>query len=95
VNTEELFKELNTFCKNKGLEEREAAYLLGLFTKHISALRQLPVSDSLLKDWQMWEDCMLSFLRSHTGLRAKFNEHVDEWNTQIKLPPSAYEREEQ
>lgn len=58
-------------------------------------LRKTDVSDSLLKDWQMWEDCILSFLRSHKGLRAKFNEHVDEWNTHTKLPPSAYERGEQ
>lgn len=53
------------------------------------------VSGSLLKDWQMWEDCILSFLRSHRGLRAKFNEHVDEWNEIKKLPLSAYERVEE
>lgn len=58
-------------------------------------LKQGAVSGSLLKDWQMWEDCILSFLRSHRGLRAKFNEHVDEWNVHTKLPPSAYERGEQ
>ena len=47
----------------------------------------------ILKDWQMWEDCILSFLRSETGVRVKFDKHVDDWNTHTKLPKSAYERE--
>jgi len=51
-------------------------------------------NDLTLKDWQMWEDCILSFLRSEPGLRGKFNQYVDDWNTHTKLPPSAYEREE-
>jgi len=57
----ELLKELTTFCKNKGLEEREAAYLLGLFTKHNEALRQPPVSGSLLSDVDYWKQrCLLA-----------------------------------
>lgn len=44
MNTEKLYKELTVFCKNKGLEEREAAYLLGLFTNYAEALRQQLVS---------------------------------------------------
>lgn len=43
---EKLYKELKGFCKSKGLEEREAAYLLGLFSKHIQALSQPSVSGS-------------------------------------------------
>ena len=44
---EKLFKDLKEFCKSKGLEEREAAYLLGLFMKHEPALRQPPVMGSV------------------------------------------------
>jgi hypothetical protein len=58
-------------------------------------LQQTAVSGSLLKDWQMWEDCMLSFLRTYPKVREDFNKHVDEWNTHTPLPPSAYERGEQ
>ena len=47
MNTEKLYKELTIFCKNKGLQEREAAYLLGLFTNYAEALRQPLVSGSL------------------------------------------------
>lgn len=50
------------------------------------------VSGSLLSDWQKWEDCILSFLRTYPKVRADFNKHVDEWNTHTPLPPSAYER---
>ena len=44
MDTEKLYKELTVFCKNKGLEERKAAYLLGLFTNYAEALRQPLVS---------------------------------------------------
>ena len=44
---EKLHKELKGFCKSKGLEEREAAYLLGLFNKHSKALSQPSVSGQL------------------------------------------------
>jgi len=47
MNTEKLYKELTVFCKNKGLEEREAAYLLGLFTNYAEVLRQPLVSGEL------------------------------------------------
>jgi hypothetical protein len=60
-----------------------------------TASYQTDVSGSLLKDWQMWEDCILSFLRTHPKVREDFNKHVDEWNTHTPLPPSAYERGEQ
>lgn len=59
------------------------------------ALNKPDVSGSLLKDWQMWENCILSFLRTHPKVREDFNKHVDEWNTHTPLPPSAYERGEQ
>jgi hypothetical protein len=58
-------------------------------------LRQHFVSGSLLNDWQKWEDCILSFLRTYPKVREDFNKHVDEWNTHSPLPPSAYERGEQ
>lgn len=48
----------------------------------------------LLKDWQMWEDCILSFLRTHPGLREKFERHVDVWKKSTKLPPNAYGRKD-
>jgi hypothetical protein len=53
------------------------------------------VSGSLLNDWQKWEDCILSFLRTYPKVREDFNKHVDDWNTHTPLPPSAYERGEQ
>lgn len=53
------------------------------------------VSGSLLSDWQKWEDCILSFLRTYPKVREDFNKHVDEWNTHTPLPASAYERTEQ
>lgn len=68
-------------------------------TKHIleqyAALRQPSVSGSLLEDWQAWEDCILSFLRTYPKVRDDFNKHVEDWNTHTPLPPSAYERGEQ
>lgn len=59
------------------------------------ALRKTDVSNLLLKDWQMWEDCILSFLRTYPKIREDFNKHVDDWNTHTPLPPSAYERSKQ
>ena len=48
--------------------------------------------NKILKDWQKWEDCISSFLRTHKGLRSKFDKHVEIWNIDSKLPPSAYDR---
>lgn len=69
--------------KNENLNESEN-----------TALNKTDVSGSLLKDWQMWEDCILSFLRTHPKVREDFNKHVEDWNTHTPLPPSAYERGE-
>lgn len=53
--------------------------------------KELAKNNKTIRDWQMWEDCILSFLRSEKTLRGKFNNHVQDWNTHTKLPPSAYE----
>lgn len=54
---EKLHQELIEFCNRKGLEVREAAYLLGLFTKHYAALSQPAVISTFCRcekpDWCM------------------------------------------
>lgn len=65
-NTKKTFKELKAFCKSKGLDEREAVYLLGLFVKGKEAGQRNRFSSVTLdeleefflqmsEDWQLWD----------------------------------------
>jgi len=63
--------------------------------KHNTTTDANNVLVALLKDWQAWEDCILSFLRTYPKVREDFNKHVDDCNTHTPLPPSAYERDVQ
>ncbi|GIV43885.1 MAG: hypothetical protein KatS3mg035_1008 [Bacteroidia bacterium] len=42
--------------KKKGLEEKEASYLFGLFTKYNESLKQTTVINSALKDVKYCKD---------------------------------------
>lgn len=49
-------------------------------------------TDELLNDWKKWEDCIRSFICAN-HLTKEFDKHVEDWNTDTKLTPSAYERD--
>lgn len=73
-----LLKELKEFCRSKGLEEREAAYLIGLFTKHEPALRQTPVSGSALPDgWMDWNTLSIDQMVEHLRKKYMFSSSGD------------------
>lgn len=82
------------------IEERDNGYIAGDYTpnqvyelmEQYAKAYHAEKESKVLKDWRKWEDAILSFLRSHSGLRVKFNTHIEEWNILKKLPKSAYER---
>ncbi len=76
---------------NQKLSQAEKAMQICKMKKEFAVRYEKGVN--LLKDWQMWEDCILSFFRTYPKVREDFNKHVEEWNTHTPLPPSAYERE--
>lgn len=39
MNDKELFKELKSFCKDHGIDERQSGFLLGMFNKYVKDLK--------------------------------------------------------